>query len=66
MTATILTALGLVCVIEGLIYALVPAQLKLMMALMQNTSNEQMRLSGALVLALGVGLVWLARSGFGI
>ena len=66
MTATILTALGLVCVIEGLIYALVPAQLKLMMALMQNTSNEQMRLSGTLVLALGVGLVWLVRSGFGI
>ena len=66
MTATILTALGLVCVIEGLIYALVPAQLKLMMALMQNTSNEQMRLSGTLVLALGAGLVWLARSGFGI
>jgi uncharacterized protein len=64
MSSTILTALGLVCVIEGLTYALVPAQLKLMMAAMQNTSNEQLRLMGTLVLAFGVGLVWLARSFF--
>jgi uncharacterized protein len=63
MSATILTALGLVCVIEGLIYALVPAQLKLMMAAMQNTTNEHMRVAGTCVLAVGVFLVWLARGG---
>lgn len=61
MSATILMALGLVLVIEGLIYALVPAQLKLMMAAMQNMSNEQLRRMGTVVLAIGVGLVWLAR-----
>jgi uncharacterized protein len=62
MTGTILTALGLVCVIEGLTYALVPAQLKRMMASMQNISNEHMRLAGTIVLAIGVGVVWMARS----
>ena len=65
MGSTILTAFGLVCVIEGLTYALVPSHLKKMMVGMLGMSNEQLRLAGTLVLALGVALVWLARSFFG-
>ena len=64
MGSTILTALGLVCVIEGLTYALVPSHLKKMMVGMLGMSNEQLRLAGTLVLGLGVGLVWISR-GFG-
>ena len=64
MGSTILTALGLVCVIEGLTYALVPGQLKKMMAGMLRMPNEQLRFAGTLVLALGVGIVWIAKSYF--
>lgn len=64
MGGTILTALGLVCVIEGLTYALVPSQLKKMMAGMLGMSNEQLRFAGTMVLSLGVILVWVARSFF--
>ena len=62
MGSIILTALGLVCVIEGLTYALVPSQLKKMMAGMLSMSNDQLRFAGTLALGFGVVLVWIARS----
>ena len=62
MGSTILTALGLVCVIEGVTYALVPSQLKKMMVGMLGMSNEQLRFAGTMVLGFGVALVWVARS----
>lgn len=64
MGGTILTALGLVCVIEGLTYALVPSQLKKMMVGILGMTNEQLRFAGTMVLGLGVLLVWVARSFF--
>jgi uncharacterized protein len=62
MSATILAAFGLVFVIEGLTYALVPGHLKRMMAGILVLSNEQLRLAGTGALAIGVLMVWLARS----
>jgi uncharacterized protein len=61
MSVSILTALGLVLVIEGLTYALVPSQLKRMMAGIMGLSNEQLRIAGTVALAFGVLLVWIAR-----
>jgi uncharacterized protein len=60
MSAKILMAIGLVCVLEGLTYALVPAQLKKMMESLLAVSNDHMRVIGTVVLAVGVGLVALA------
>jgi uncharacterized protein len=60
MSAKILMAIGLVCVVEGLTYALVPAQLKKMMESLLAVSNDHMRVIGTVVLAVGVGLVALA------
>ena len=40
------TALGLVLVIEGLLYAFVPGHLKRMMAMMQNIPDETLRMGG--------------------
>jgi uncharacterized protein YjeT (DUF2065 family) len=60
-----ITALGLVFVIEGLVYAFVPGHLKAVIALMQATSNDNLRLGGLVAAAFGVGLVWLARSVLG-
>lgn len=60
-----ITALGLVFVIEGLLYAFVPGHLKAVIALMQSTSDDALRLGGLIAAAFGVGLVWLAKSVFG-
>lgn len=60
-----ITALGLVLVIEGLLYAFVPGHLKKVMVLMQFTPEDGLRLGGLIATALGVALVWLARAVFG-
>jgi uncharacterized protein YjeT (DUF2065 family) len=56
------TALGLVFVIEGLLYAFVPGHLKAVMALMQSTPEDSLRVGGLIATAVGVALVWLARA----
>ena len=62
MIVDLLTALGLVLVIEGLLYALVPAQLRAMMLAMQKLSDDQLRIGGVAAMAVGVLVVWLVRS----
>ena len=64
MLANVLMALGLVVVIEGLLYALVPAQLKAMMQSVQKLSDDQLRIAGVAAMSLGVAVVWLVRSVF--
>ncbi len=64
MTAEILMALGFVLVIEGLLYALVPGQLKAMMLAFQKLSDDQLRYGGVGAIALGVAIVWLVRGIF--
>lgn len=64
MLPDVLMALGLVLVIEGLLYALVPAQLKAMMQQVQNLSNDQLRIAGVAAMATGVVAVWLVRAAF--
>jgi len=54
--------LGLVLVIEGLVFALAPSRLDEIVAIMAALSPEQRRLIGLIAVALGVGLVWLGRS----
>lgn len=61
MTAEILMALGFVLVIEGLLYALVPGQLKAMMLSFQKLSDDQLRIGGVTAVAMGVIIVWLVR-----
>ena len=57
-----MTALGLVFVIEGLLYALAPRRLKHFTELMQQIPEETLRNGGIAAIALGVGLVWIART----
>lgn len=54
-------ALGLVLVIEGLIYACAPNQLKQLMAGLRETSPESLRTGGLMAMAAGLMIVWLAR-----
>jgi len=62
MSEAIFTALGLVMVIEGLLYALVPGQLRRMLAAMERFSDDQLRLGGLAAIAVGVLVVFVVRS----
>lgn len=64
MLDSVLTALGLVLVIEGLLYALVPAQLKAMMQSVARLSDDQLRIGGVAAMATGVVAVWLVHTVF--
>jgi uncharacterized protein YjeT (DUF2065 family) len=56
-----IAALGLVLVIEGLVFAAFPAASKRAMALMFETPESQLRAVGVVSAVLGVMVVWLAR-----
>lgn len=58
-TLYIMTALALVFVIEGLIYALFPDAVKRMMALATSMESAQLRTFGLLMAGLGFVMVWL-------
>jgi uncharacterized protein YjeT (DUF2065 family) len=55
------TALGLVLVLEGLLWAVSPNAMKRAAALALALANEQLRLGGLVAAAVGVLLVWLLR-----
>jgi len=59
--AWIALGLGLVLVIEGLVFALAPSRLDELVEMMAKLSREQRRRIGLVAVALGVGLVWLAK-----
>jgi uncharacterized protein YjeT (DUF2065 family) len=64
MIPDLLVALGLVLVIEGLLYALVPGHLKAMMLALQKLPDDQLRIGGVAAMALGVAVVWAVRHAF--
>ena len=57
----LVTALALVLVIEGLMYALLPDHLKRMMVTILSVPASTLRVAGLLAAVVGVGLVWLVR-----
>ena len=64
MMPALLMALGLVFVIEGLLYALVPGHLKNMMKAMENVPDETLRMGGLASLGFGVFIVWVVKALF--
>ena len=55
-------AIGLVLIVEGLVYALAPSLVEDMLAALRALALEQRRMIGLAALALGVALVSLAAS----
>ena len=53
--------IGLVLVIEGLIWALAPAAGIRMLAVAATAPHQALRLFGLVAVAIGVGIVWLVR-----
>jgi uncharacterized protein YjeT (DUF2065 family) len=60
--ATALFALGLVLVVEGLVYALAPSLVEDLLAAMRAMTLEQRRLLGLVAIALGLCLIVVARA----
>jgi len=58
-----LAALGLVFVIEGLVFAALPGQAKKAMMSVLETPDGTLRGIGLAAAVIGVILVWLARGG---
>ena len=61
MIADIFLALGLVLVIEGLVFALAPSRLEDLVRLIAETPLETRRAIGLGAVASGVLLIWLVR-----
>lgn len=57
----LVTALGLVLVIEGLIWAAFPRGGVALLRLAAESSEGSLRTSGAIAMAVGVAVVWLVR-----
>ena len=57
----LVTAIGLVFVIEGLLLALVPDALKRMLVDILARPPQALRLAGLISATIGVAIVWLVR-----
>jgi uncharacterized protein YjeT (DUF2065 family) len=56
-----LTAIGLVLVIEGILYALAPEAMKRLMEQMREVPAGLLRAAGLTAVAVGILVVWLLR-----
>lgn len=54
-------AIGLVLVIEGLLWALAPQMGRRLLELASQTPESSLRLAGSVAVAAGVVIVWLMR-----
>ena len=62
MIETVFLALGLVLIVEGLAYALAPSLVEQMLEMLRMLPEATRRNVGLLAIALGVVLVWIART----
>ncbi|WP_294620788.1 DUF2065 domain-containing protein [uncultured Roseovarius sp.] len=62
MIETALLALGLVLIVEGLVYALAPSIIEQLLVALQALSEEQRRFFGLACLAIGTVMVWAAKT----
>ncbi|MBP7721143.1 MAG: DUF2065 domain-containing protein [Alphaproteobacteria bacterium] len=61
-TLTLLTAFFLVFVIEGLIYALFPDQVKKLMAMALSLPTQPLRIFGLLMALIGVTAIYILKA----
>ena len=62
MIAVTLLAIGLVLIVEGLVYALAPSLIEDLLDMLRALPLETRRMMGLAALAAGVALVWRAKS----
>lgn len=64
MFEEIVVALGLVLILEGLVYLLAPSFLEQLLTMLQSLTEEERRLLGLIAITIGVALVFTAKSFF--
>ncbi len=57
----LLVGIGLVLVIEGVLWALAPALGRRMLEVASEMPEPQLRLAGAVAVVAGVAIVWMVR-----
>jgi uncharacterized protein YjeT (DUF2065 family) len=57
----LVTAIGLVLVIEGVLLALIPEAMRRVVAAITAQPADALRIGGVVSAIIGVGIVWLAR-----
>ena len=62
MIEVALLAIGLVLIVEGLVYALAPSLVEYLLDTLLTLPLEARRMMGLVALAAGVLLVWLAKT----
>lgn len=62
MIEVALLAIGLVLIVEGLVYALAPSLIEDLLDRLRTLPLENRRMMGLVALAAGVLLVWLAKT----
>jgi uncharacterized protein YjeT (DUF2065 family) len=56
------TGVGIAMAIEGALWAAAPGAMRRMMVQIEGASENTLRISALIMLAIGVGIVWAARS----
>ncbi|WP_306112845.1 MULTISPECIES: DUF2065 domain-containing protein [unclassified Roseovarius] len=62
MIETTFLALGLVLIVEGLVYALAPSLIDQLLVALRAMPVESRRLLGCLAIVIGLMLVWVAKT----
>ena len=57
----ILLAFGLLLVVEGALYALMPDRMQRFMEMMRAQPADRLRFAGVVAAAVGVAMMWLVR-----
>tara|TARA_A100001011_G_scaffold382817_1_gene453207 strand:+ start:548 stop:733 length:186 start_codon:yes stop_codon:yes gene_type:complete len=58
----LITAIGLLLFIEGLLFAIFPSRIKIMLKNIEEIPNKKLRITGIFFLILGFFVVWYIRS----
>ena len=58
----LITAIGLLLFIEGLIVAMFPSRIKNMLKVIENMSENKLRYSGIFFLLIGFVIIWYMRN----
>ncbi|MGX9351562.1 DUF2065 domain-containing protein [Shimia sp. W99] len=62
MIGTALLAIGLVLIVEGLVYVLAPSLVEDLLAALRSLPEGQRRTLGLMALVLGLVFVWVAKT----
>ena len=57
----LIVAFGLLLFIEGILYALFPSKMKIMLLKLNNVTNSQLRIGGLIFAVIGFTVIWYIK-----